>query len=75
MSTLLVTVFLAFIIVIVAIALLAIGWLATGKSRIRPGACGRAPQRDRDGECGTNSTCSLCKREDSKDKNEKLQQK
>lgn len=73
MSTLLVTLLLAFIIVVLAIALLGIGWLATGKSRIQPGACGRAPDKNRNRDCGTNTTCSLCERDTDKDKNDKLQ--
>jgi len=69
MSTLLITVGLAFIIVVLALALLGIGWLVTGNSRIRPGACGRAPDRKRDDqECGKNTSCSLCEKPENKDK-------
>lgn len=64
MSTLLLTLTIAFVIVMLALAGLAIGWLLTGKSIIRPGACGRDPTKKRDDKsCGTN-TCSLCEKQD-----------
>ena len=45
-----------------ALALIGIGYLITGKSRILPGACGRVPQKKRDKGCGGNEmTCDLCK--------------
>lgn len=71
MSTLLLTLAIAFIIVIIAIGFLAIGWLITGKSSIRPGACGRDPTKKQDSlECGpeTKSSCHLCKRPDEEKK-------
>lgn len=66
MSTLMLTLVLAFAIVIIALALLAIGWLFTGKSRIQPGACGRAPhqKRGKEEECGKSTSCSICDKED-----------
>ena len=69
MSTLLLTLVLAFAIVVIALALMAIGWLFTGKSRIQPGACGRAPhQKRRDEEgCGTSSTCGICEKPNKED--------
>lgn len=66
MSTLMLTILIAFVFVILAIAGLAIGWLFTGKSSIRAGSCGRLPNKDRDQGCGTNSTCSLCEKETEK---------
>ena len=41
MSTLLLTLLIAFVIVAIAVGLLAIGWPLTGKSRMQAGACGR----------------------------------
>lgn len=52
----------AFIIILIAIALLGIGWLITGKSKIKPGACGRTPSENRNKDCGESSACDLCKK-------------
>ena len=60
MSSVLLTMLLASIVVLLAIASLGIGWLLTGKSKIQPGACGRNPRLSKDKECGTRSSCSLC---------------
>jgi hypothetical protein len=70
MTTLLLTLLIAFIIVVLAIGSLAIGWLITGKMRMRPGACGRDPTKDRDQSEGCGSgPCNICKKEDpNKDK-------
>ncbi len=65
MSPLLLTILIAFFIVASAIALLAIGWLITGKSKMTPGACGRAPTAKKNDSCGDETSCSLC------DKNKK----
>lgn len=67
MSTLLLTLGLTFIIVIIAIASLSISWLIKGKSSLKPGACGRAPNRKKDSDCASDKTsCHLCKRTDEK---------
>jgi hypothetical protein len=68
MSTLLLTLLIAFVIVAIAISLLAIGWLITGKSKISPGSCGRDPTKKRNdqGGCGSQSNCSLCEPEKEK---------
>jgi hypothetical protein len=59
--TLFPTLILAFIIIAIAIALLAISWIVTGKSTIRGGSCGRDPSKKKDSdECGTDVSCSLC---------------
>lgn len=65
MSTLLLTLCLAFAIVIIAVGLLGIGWLVTGRARLQLGACGRAPHQKPGNECGTGRTCSLCEKESS----------
>lgn len=64
MSTLLLTLALAFVFIVIAIALLAMSWLITGKSKMRPGACGRDPtkKQEKDDSCGTDSSCGLCKK-------------
>jgi hypothetical protein len=63
MSSLLSTLLIAFVIVLVAIGLLAIGWLITGRSKIKPGACGQDPNKKRDESCDTQENCSLCKKD------------
>lgn len=69
MSTLLLTIFIAFVIVVVAISFLAIGWLITGKSKVQPGACGRDPTKKRDQkDCGDTTSCSLCEKPEEKKK-------
>lgn len=62
MSTLLLTLAIAFFIVVLAIALLGIGWLITGKSKLQAGACGRDPTHKADAKegCGTKISCQLC---------------
>lgn len=59
MTNLLVTLAIAFAVILVAIALLGLSWLIKGKSSLRPGACGRDPTKRRDDSCGTTS-CDLC---------------
>ncbi|MBA3237576.1 MAG: hypothetical protein H0T62_04405 [Parachlamydiaceae bacterium] len=58
----------AFVIVLIAMALLGIGWLLTGKPRIQPGACGRAPtqKKTRTDECGQKASCQLCEHDKKK---------
>lgn len=69
MSTLLLTLTIAFVIVIIAVSLLAIGWLVTGKSRIQAGACGRDPNKQKDEGCNT-AQCQLCEHQEEKKKTE-----
>lgn len=66
MSSLLVTLSFAFAVVVIALALLAIGWLITGKSKIQPGACGRDPTKKRDADCSPEVDCQLCKKDEPK---------
>lgn len=63
-NTTLLTIGIAFIVVIIAIGLMGISWLLTGRLKMRPGACGRNPHQDRNGEagCGTTASCFLCKK-------------
>lgn len=63
MSTFMITLILAFGVVVLALTLLGIGWLITGKSRMIQGACGMDPDRVRDKRCGTKDiSCELCKK-------------
>lgn len=64
MSTLLLTIAIACVIAVLAMALLGIGWLMTGRSKIYPGACGRDPTKKREEGCGTGKSCSLCDRDE-----------
>ncbi len=67
MSTLFLTIALACAFVLGAMALLGISWLITGKSSLKPGACGRDPTKKRDDKaCG--KTCHLCEMPDEKEK-------
>ena len=63
MSNLFLTLVVAFVIIVFAIALLAIGWLITGKTRIEKG-CGRDPTKKRDESC---HSCDLCSHPQPKD--------
>lgn len=56
MSNLFLTLVIAFVIIVFAIALLAIGWLITGKTKIEK-ACGRDPAKKKDESC---HACELC---------------
>lgn len=61
MSTLFLTLMIAFVLVILAIAALSIGWLISGRSRIVRGSCGIDPTKPKNKECGTSkTTCGLC---------------
>lgn len=58
MPNLFVTLVIAFVLIVLAIASLAIGWLITGKTKIERGSCGRDPTQKRDENCRT--PCELC---------------
>lgn len=62
MESALPTIALSLGLVLAAFALLAIGYLLTGKSKLRPGGCGRAAvEFDKDKKCGTEkANCPLC---------------
>jgi len=55
-SNLFLTLVIAFVVIVFAIALLAIGWLMTGKTKIQKG-CGQDPTQKSEGSC---STCEVC---------------
>lgn len=57
-SNLFLTLVIAFVIIVFAIALLAIGWLITGKTRIEKG-CGKDPTKKKDKGCHTCDVCEL----------------
>lgn len=59
MSNLFLTLIIAFVVIVLAIAALAIGWLITGRTRIER-SCGRDPTQKKEESCGTQRTCDLC---------------
>lgn len=67
MTPLIITVIIAFFVVLIAIVLLAVGLLITGKSKIRRGACGSLPPTNPKETCPDNKenniSCGLCKKE------------
>ena len=63
MSTLALTSLIAFVLVVLAIAALSIGWLISGKSKIVRGACGTDPTKPKDKDCGTETSCGLCEKD------------
>ena len=66
MSSLAITLTLAFAVVVLALAMLGISRILTGKSSLRPGACGRDPNKKRDDDCGKDADCQLCNKDDKK---------
>ena len=55
-----ITFLITFILVVLAITALSIGWLITGKPKIVRGSCGIDPGRRRDEHCGKDIRCDLC---------------
>lgn len=66
MSNLFLTLVIAFVVIVFAIALLAVGWLITGKTKLERG-CGKDPNKIRDGSC--NQSCDICSSEQTEEKN------
>lgn len=67
MSQWMLTLGLAFFLVFVAILCLGIGWLITGKTRVRGGMCGRDPTKKEDSCDDTEDKgCSVCHKEPKK---------
>lgn len=73
MTTLIITLALTFSLIIIALLLLGISWVFTGKSRLHVGMCGRIPtqKRSKDAGCGTSVTCALCGKKDEPEPKEK----
>lgn len=64
MPDLFLTLIIAFVVVVFAIALLAIGWLITGKTKLEK-QCGKDPTKKRSASC---HSCDLCSHTDEKAK-------
>lgn len=62
MNMTLITLGIAFFIVLLCLILLGISWIFTGKSRLRVGMCGKDPtkKRSNDAGCETKNTCGIC---------------
>lgn len=60
MSSLLTTLLISFFLILLALASLAVGWLLTGKQKLKAGACGRDPNKSQDDGCGSTVNCQLC---------------
>jgi hypothetical protein len=70
MSTLMITLLVAFIATVFAITCLAIGWLISGRSRIVRGSCGMNPKRPQDASCGKDVHCAICEPDPTANKKE-----
>lgn len=66
MPAIAITVLIAFFVICGALACLGVGYLLTGKSKMKPGACGRDPHKIREESCGSNVSCQLCDRHEDK---------
>jgi hypothetical protein len=66
MAAIAMTVLIAFFVIAGALACLGIGLWLTGKPKIKPGACGRDPNKTREEGCGTTANCQLCEKHDDK---------
>lgn len=78
MANIMPTLIAAFVFVIIALVLLGIGLLITGKPGFQLRRCGRDPtkKRDKDAGCDTGSACTLCgKTEDEKETESKQDKK
>jgi hypothetical protein len=67
MGNLLATIIIAAIFIGIALSLLAVGWLITGKQKIKRGMCGKDPKKSRDDNCNNNPSCSICEPPKKKD--------
>jgi hypothetical protein len=65
-----ITFLITFVLVILAITALSIGWLITGKPKIVRGSCGLDPQRRRNDHCGKDIRCDLCEKSTEKKEDE-----
>lgn len=70
MSQLLITLGIAFALITLGILLMGIGWVITGKSKLKGGMCGRAPSKknDPETECNRQTGCGICGKQDDNQK-------
>ena len=71
MNNLFLTVGISIFVVLVAMALLGIGWLITGKSKVRLGMCGRDPTQKKNNECGKDISCAVCGKKEENEEEDK----
>ncbi len=67
MSNIVLTLIIAFVIILIAFAGIGLGLLITGKMGFKLGTCGRNPKQKRDKECGKDVSCSICQPEQEDD--------
>lgn len=72
MNNLFLTLMIAFVVIVIAIACLAIGWLFTGKTKID--RCGRDPTKRKDDSCSS-KPCDLCHPSDNKNEKNETEEK
>lgn len=48
------------VLVILALLMIGLSWVLTGKQKVKGGTCGRDPTKDKDKSCGTKASCTLC---------------
>lgn len=72
MSNFYLTLVIAFVIIVLALACLAIGWLVTGKSKLQRGACGKDPTQKKTDDC--DSICHLCSNSVKTDPDKEIQE-
>ncbi len=65
-----ITFLITFVLVVLAITALSIGWLITGKPKMVRGSCGIDPQRRRDEHCGKDIRCGLCEKPEERETHE-----
>lgn len=67
MDNLITTIGIAFVFIALAVASLAIGWIITGKNRIKGSCGGKRPTGDGK-DCESTGSCELCDRNKKDDK-------
>lgn len=60
METYIQTITLSIVLVIMALALISVGWLITGNQKIKKGGCGRDPTKVGKDGCKPKQSCPMC---------------
>ncbi|MEM1282362.1 MAG: hypothetical protein AAGG81_02280 [Chlamydiota bacterium] len=50
----------AAVLIVIALVMIGLSWVLTGKQKIKGGTCGRDPTKEQDKSCGTKVSCTLC---------------
>lgn len=59
----------AAVLIIIALLMIGLSWVLTGRQKVKGGTCGRDPTKEKDTSCGSN--CSLCENGTKQEKDEK----